>query len=265
MQDFAYHRPQSLAEAAKLLAASGDAKLMAGGQTLIPTLKQRLAAPASVIDLSGIAELKGIKSEGQTLVIGAMTTHAEVAQSREVKATIPALAYLAEGIGDRQVRHQGTIGGSLANNDPAADYPAAILALGATIKTNKREIAAADFFKGLFSTALGGDEIILAIRLPKPEKAAYMKFPQPASRYALTGVFLAKTGSGVAIAVTGAGANGVFRASALEAALAKNFTPEAAKAVAIAPASLVSDLHGSAAYRAHLISVLTSRAVQCAA
>jgi len=260
MHNFNYQRPGSVADAVKALGGAGDGKIIAGGMTLVPTLKQRLAAPSDLIDLGGIAELKGIKAEGDGLTIGAMTKHVEVATSSLVKSTIPALAHLAEMIGDRQVRNRGTIGGSLANNDPAADYPAAVLALEATIRTNKREIAADAYFKGLFDTALEEGEIITAVHFPKPEKAAYQKFAQPASRFALIGVFVAKTKSGVRVAVTGGG-NGVFRAKDIEAALTANFTAQAAKAVKVNPADLNGDLHGTPEYRAALISTLAARAV----
>src|ERR671922_620414 len=205
MHDFGYHRPASVADVAGLLTKSSDAKIVAGGMTLIPTLKQRLAQPSDLIDLGGIAELKGVKAEAGGITIGATTTHAEVARSADVQKTIPALAKLASGIGDPQVRNRGTIGGSVANSDPAADYPAAVLGLGATIRTNKREIKADDFFKGMFETALQDGEIITAIHFPKPEKAGYSKFPNPASRYAIVGVLVAKTGSGLRVGVTGAG------------------------------------------------------------
>ena len=263
MHNFAYHRPSSVADAAKALGGSSDAKILAGGQTLLPTLKQRLASPADVVDLGGVAELKGIKAEGDGITIGAMTTHAEVAGSAAVKGAIPALAALAGGIGDNQVRNRGTIGGSIANNDPAADYPSAVLALSATIRTNKREIKADDFFKGMFETALAEGEIITAVHFPKPEKAGYAKFRQPASLFALTGVFAAKTSGGVRVAVTGAGA-GVFRSKELEAALASNFSADAAKGVKVPSSGLNNDLHGSPEYRAHLISVMASRAVAAA-
>jgi carbon-monoxide dehydrogenase medium subunit len=246
-----------------MLAKNGDAKVVAGGMTLIPTLKQRLAQPSDLIDLGGAAELKGIKAEAGGITIGAMTTHAEVARSAEVQKTIPALAHLAGGIGDPLVRNRGTIGGSVANSDPAADYPAAVLALGATIRTNKREIKADDFFKGMFETALQDGEIITAIHFPKPDKAGYSKFPNPASRYAIVGVFVAKAGSGVRVAVTGAGPC-AFRSKELESALASSFTPDAAKAVKIGASGLNSDLHATAAYRAHLVSVMASRAVTAA-
>jgi len=263
MHDFQYHRPASTADAAGLIASKGEAKIVAGGMTLIPTLKQRLAQPSDLVDLGGIAALKGVKAEGAGITIGAMTTHAEVARSADVRNAIPALAALAGGIGDPQVRNRGTIGGSVANSDPAADYPAAVLALGATIRTNKREIKADDFFKGMFETALADGEIITAIHFPKPDKAGYSKFPNPASRYAIVGVFVAKAGSGVRVAVTGAGPC-AFRSKDLESALSANFTPDAAKAVKQSANGLNSDLHATAAYRAHLVSVMASRAVAAA-
>ena len=257
-----YQRVKSVADAAAALARTGG-KALAGGQSLVGAMKLRLANPGTVVDLSGIAELKGIKKEGDTIVIGALTTHAEVASSAVVKQAIPALAALAEGIGDRQVRNRGTIGGSIANNDPAADYPAAVMGLNATVLTNKRKIAADDFFKGMYETALAADEIITAVSFPVPKKAAYVKFPNPASRFALVGVFVAQTGAGVRVAVTGASSH-VHRSSALEAAIAKSFTADAAKAVKIPADSLNTDLHGSAEYRAHLVSVLAARAVTAA-
>ena len=257
-----YQRAKSVADAAAALARTGG-KALAGGQSLVGAMKLRLANPGTVVDLSGIAELKGIKKEGDAIVIGALTTHAEVAASAAVKQAIPALAALAEGIGDRQVRNRGTIGGSIANNDPAADYPAAVLGLNATVLTNKRKIAADDFFKGMYETALAADEIITAVSFPVPKKAAYVKFPNPASRFALVGVFVAQTGAGLRVAVTGASSH-VHRSSALEAALAKSFTADAAKAVKIPADSLNTDLHGSAEYRAHLVSVLAGRAVAAA-
>jgi carbon-monoxide dehydrogenase medium subunit len=263
MHDFGYHRPASAADAAGLLASKSEAKIVAGGMTLIPTLKQRLAQPSDLVDLGGIAELRGIKSEGAGITIGAMTTHADVARSAEVQKAIPALAALAGGIGDPQVRNRGTIGGSVANSDPAADYPAAVLALAATIRTNKREIKADDFFKGMFETALQDGEIITAIHFPKPDRAGYSKFPNPASRYAIVGVFVAKAGSGVRVAVTGAGPC-AFRSRELESALGASFTSEAAKAVKLAADGFNSDLHATAAYRAHLVSVMASRAVAAA-
>jgi carbon-monoxide dehydrogenase medium subunit len=216
-----------------------------------------------LVDLSGIAELKGIRREGGSIVIGAMTTHADVASSELVKTSIPALASLAHGIGDRQVRNRGTIGGSLANNDPAACYPAGVLGLGATIVTDKRRIAADDFFRGMYETALAPDEIITAVSFPLPQKAAYVKFKNAASRFALVGVFVAKTAGGVRVAVTGA-AGSVFRVGKLEQALGQSFLPKAAKAVRIEAVGLSSDLHASAEYRAHLIPVLAARAVTSA-
>ena len=232
--------------------------------TLLPTLKLRLASPSKLVDLGGIKDLVGIKVEGGTVTIGAMTTHAAVANSADVKKAIPALADLAEGIGDPAVRNRGTIGGSVANNDPAADYPAACVALGATIVTNKRKIAADDFFKGLFETALEEGEIITAISFPKAEKAAYMKFRNPASRYALVGVFVAKGKGGVRVAVTGAGEGGVFRKKSFEEALGKSFDGAALDAVKVDAKGLNSDIHASAEYRAHLIKVMANRAVAAA-
>jgi carbon-monoxide dehydrogenase medium subunit len=263
MYDFAYHKPASVADAVKLLGADGEAKPLAGGQTLIPTLKQRLARPTAVIDLGAIKDLAGITVAGGKVTIGAMTKHADVAASADVKKALPALAALAGGIGDPAVRHRGTIGGSIANNDPAADYPAACLALGATIKTNKREIAADDFFRGMFETALDAGELIVSVSFPVAEKAAYMKFDQPASRYALVGVFVAKTAGGVRVAVTGAAAS-VFRWKEAEAALSKSFAAASLDGVKASADGLNSDIHGSAEYRAHLIGVMAKRAVAAA-
>ncbi len=262
MYSFELKKADSVANAAALLAQTGGRPL-AGGQSLIASMKMRLSQPGTLVDLSGVPELKGIRKEGDHLVIGAMVRHAEVASSAEVKAAIPALAALAEGIGDRQVRNMGTLGGSLANNDPAACYPAAVLALNAIVHTNKRKIAADDFFKGLYETALADGEIVTSVSFPVPKKAAYMKFIQPASRFALVGVFVAQTAGGVRVAVTGA-ASCVFRSKPLEDALAKSFTADAAKAVQVSAAGLNSDLHGSAEYRAHLIPVLAARAVAAA-
>ena len=263
MQAFNYQRPSSLADAAKALGAGADVKLVAGGQTLLPTMKQGLAAPSDLVDLAGVAELKGIKMDGNNLVIGAMTTHAEVAKSSVVQGAIPALAALADGIGDPQVRNRGTIGGSISNNDPAADYPAGLVGLGATVVTNKRKIAADDFFKGLFETALGAGEIVTAVSFPKPDKAAYAKFPQPASRFALVGVFVSKSGSNARVAVTGAGPK-VFRQSDMEKALTGNFSADAIKGVKVTSSGLNADIHGSADYRAHLVGVMARRAVAAA-
>ncbi len=262
MYDFAYHRPGSLADAARL-AKNEDAKLMAGGMTLIPTLKQRLAKPSDVIDLGGLKDLVGIKVEAGKITIGALTPHAQVAGSKDVQKALPALAALAEAIGDPQVRNRGTIGGSLANNDPAADYPAAALGLGATIQTNERSIAADDYFKGMFETALKPGEVITAISFPVPEKAGYSKFPNPASRYAVIGVFVAKGAQGVRVAVTGAG-NGVFRVKAMEDALGKKWAAEALNGTGVPASQCNGDIHASSEYRAHLIGVMAKRAVQAA-
>ena len=259
MYGFTFERPASVADAQRA-AAAGGTKVLAGGQTLLASMKLRLASPEKLVDLGGIAELSGVRREGNALVIGAMTRHADVASSKDVQAAIPALAELAGGIGDRQVRAMGTIGGSLANNDPAACYPAAALALNATITTTKRKIAADDFFQGMFTTALEDGELITSVSFPIVKRAAYIKFKQPASRFALIGVCVAQADSGVRVAVTGGG-NGVFRHAGLEQALAKNFKPEAVNGVKVDAADLSSDLHASAAYRANLISVLTQRAV----
>ncbi|MCW5610897.1 MAG: xanthine dehydrogenase family protein subunit M [Rubrivivax sp.] len=260
MQSFAYHSPASLADAARL-AAQDDAKIIAGGQTLLQSMKLGLAAPSALVDLRAIAELKGISVGGGAVKIGAGTTHAAVAASKEVQQAIPALADLAGHIGDRQVRNLGTLGGSLANNDPAACYPAAVLGLGATVHTNQRQIAADDFFLGMFTTALNEGEIITAVSFPIPEKAGWQKFKQPASRFSLVGVFVSKGPAGVRVAVTGAGANGVFRASELEAKLAANWSAAALAGAKVGADGLNSDLHGSAEYRAALIPVLAARAV----
>jgi carbon-monoxide dehydrogenase medium subunit len=253
-----------VADAAKLLTSKPDAKLLAGGHTLIPTMKLRLASPKAIVDLSRVAELKGLDKKGNALVIGALTTHAEVADSAVVKSSIPGLAALAGMIGDPHVRHRGTIGGSIANNDPAADYPAALLALGATVATNRREIKADSFFTGLFSTALQDGEIITRISFPQPTKFAYAKFPNPASRYALVGVAVAQTGGQARVAVTGAGSNGVFRHRAAETALANSWSPQALAGLATDASQMVSDIHADAAYRAHLVGVMARRAVAAA-
>lgn len=258
MYAFTFERPSTLAEAAQL-AASG-AKVLAGGQTLLATMKQRLSQPEKLVDLSGIKDLTGIMREGDALVIGAMTRHMDVAASADVRSAIPALADLAAHIGDRQVRAMGTLGGSVANNDPAACYPSAVLGLGATVHTTQRKIAADDFFQGIFTTALHEGELITAIRFPVPKAAAYLKFSQPASRFALVGVFVAQTGAGVRVAVTGAG-QGVFRHKGLEDALNKSFTVQSAASVKIDASELNADIHATAAYRANLISVQAQRAV----
>ena len=259
-----YHKPSSLAEAAGLAGSAEEGKFLAGGQTLLPTMKQHLAAPSDLVDLSGIDELSGIRVDGDALVIGAMTTHAEVAASAVVQAGIPALACLAAGIGDPAVRHMGTIGGSVANNDPAADYPAALLALGATVITDSREISADDYFEGMFTTALDEGEIVTAVRFPKADRAGYAKFPNPASRYAMVGVFVAASGGSVRVAVTGAGEDGVFRHDGLEAALGSEFSEASVDGVNVDAGGLMSDLHASDAYRAHLIKVMAKRAVAAA-
>lgn len=259
-----YHRASSVEEAVNLAGGNDDAKFVSGGQTLIATMKQRLASPGDLVDLRHIAALKGISVQGRIVTIGAAVTHAEVAQSADVRALCPALSHLAGGIGDPHVRHLGTIGGSVANNDPAADYPSAMLALDATIVTDRREIAASDFFQGLFTTALEESEIITAIRFEAPEKAGYAKFANPASRYAMTGVFVARRGGAVRVAVTGAGADGVFRHEGLETALSGSWSPDALAGVSIDAANLMSDLHASAEYRANLVKVMAKRAVASA-
>jgi carbon-monoxide dehydrogenase medium subunit len=265
MYDFHYHRPKSLADALGLLKGKDEARALSGGMTLIPTLKQRLAKPSDVVDLGGIKELAGIKVEGNNVVIGGMTRHADVATSTDVKGAIPALAYLAGHIGDPQVRNRGTIGGSIANNDPAADFPAALVSLGATVKTNKRSISADDFFKGLFTTALEDGEIITAVSFPIPAKAGYAKFRHPASRFALTGVFVTKTKAGdVRVAATGASQDGVMRVSAIEAALKANWSAAAIDGVKVSASGLMSDIHGTSDYRANLIKVMAQRAVTAA-
>jgi carbon-monoxide dehydrogenase medium subunit len=260
---FRYLRATSLADAESLFASTPDAKYIAGGQTLIPTMKQRLATPSALIDVSRIAALSFIRRETAMLVIGAGTPHADVAASSEVRALLPALAHLAGVIGDPAVRHKGTLGGSVANNDPAADYPAAVLALGASVKTTRRTIAADAFFTGLFQTALADGELISEIAFPIPSRAGYAKFPHPASRYALVGVFVAQFPKAVRVAVTGAGSC-VFRVAEMERALSKSFTPDAVARVAVAPDGLNSDLFGSAEYRAHLVTVMAKRAVTAA-
>jgi carbon-monoxide dehydrogenase medium subunit len=264
MYAFEYHRPTSVGQAATLATQFEDVKFLAGGHTLLPTMKMRLAAPANLIDLSQIAELRGIERSGDTLMIGAMTKHAEVANSAEVRAAIPALAELVELIGDPHVRNRGTIGGSIANNDPSADYPAACLALNATIVTDRRKIAADDFFQGIFTTALEEGEIITQVSFPVPSQASYAKFRHPASRYALVGVFVAKHADGVRVAVTGAGSNGVFRVAEMEEALSRNFAAEALDGIVVPADEMNSDIHADAAYRAHLVGVMARRAVQAA-
>jgi carbon-monoxide dehydrogenase medium subunit len=264
MYAFTYHRASGLRQAGNLLGKLEDAKLLAGGQTLLPTMKQRLASPANIIDLSKVEGMAGVELKGRSVVIGAMTRHVEVANSPVVQQHIPALAELASMIGDPAVRHMGTIGGSVANNDPNADYPAACLGLAATIITNKRRITADDYFKGLFETALEPDEIITRVSFPVPKKAAYVKFRNQASRYALVGVFVAKRPSEIRVAVTGAGASGVFRVTSFEEALKKRFSPKSLEGLSVSADGLAGDIHGSAEYRAHLIGVLARRAVAAA-
>ena len=264
MYAFSYHAPKTVRQAASLLAKSDEAKLLAGGQTLLPTMKQRLASPSALVDLGKVEGLSGIELKGRSLVIGALTRHADVANDATVGEAIPALANLAGLIGDPAVRHRGTIGGSVANNDPNADYPAACLGLGATIVTTKRKIPADEFFKGLFETALEPDEIITKVSFPLPKKAAYQKFRNQASRYALVGVFVAKRPSEIRVAVTGAGASGVFRVPQFEEALKKRFSPKSLEGLTVSPEGLASDIHGSAEYRAHLIVVMARRAVAAA-
>ena len=264
MQDFTFHRPGTVAGAIEALKGHPDAKYLGGGQSLIPVMKLGLAEPTDLVSIADLRELKGIRIDGTELVVGAGVTHAEVAESAEVGKAIPALADLASHIGDPQVRNRGTLGGSLAHDDPAADYPAAALAFAATIETDRRKIGADDFFRGMFQTALEADELIIAVRFPIPEKAAYAKFPHPASRFALVGVMVAKGPSGVRVAVKGAGA-GVFRVEEMEKALARRFAPDAIASISVPSAGLTSDPFGSAEYRAHLIGVMARRAVAACA
>ena len=260
MYEFNYHRPSSIDEARKILGDNDEAKLLAGGMTLLPTMKMRLASPSDLVDLSKIEGLADISDSGDAIEIGAMVRHAEVAASDVVRAAIPALSDLADSIGDAQVRNRGTIGGSIANSDPAADYPAAILGLNAVVKTDRREISADDYFKALFETALESGEIVISVRFAKPKRAAYSKFPNPASRYAVVGVMVAELAEGIRVAVTGAAAC-AFRATAMEEALSKDFSAGALEGIAVDAAELNSDLHASAEYRAHLVGVMARRAV----
>ncbi len=263
MYNFEFVKPATIADAAKALGTE-EAQALGGGQTLIPALKQRLNAPATLVSLSGIGEMKGVcRADDGTLAIGGATTHVTVAS--EAAAHYPALAALASHIGDPAVRNRGTIGGSLANNDPAACYPAAVLGSGATVKTNTRDIAADDYFQGMFTTALHDGEIITEVRFPVPQKANYQKFVQPASRFALTGVYVAKFADGVRVAVTGASENGVFRWTEAEAALSADFSPAAVEGLTVSADGLIRDIHGTPEYRAHLVKVLTKRAVAAAA
>ncbi len=260
MYDFTYKKVGSIDDAVAAHGAADEARYMSGGMTLLPTLKLRLDKPSDVIDLAAIDGLAGITVDGGGVTIGAMTRHAAVNASKEVQEAIPALAKLAGGIGDPQVRNRGTIGGSIANNDPAADYPAAVIGLGATVKTNKREIAGDDFFTNLFETALEPGEIVTSVSFPVPDKAAYMKFPNPASRYAIVGVFVSQGSQGIRVAVTGAGAC-VFRVAEMEQALAGNFSADAVAGISIPDGDLNSDIHASAEYRAHLVTIMAKRAV----
>jgi carbon-monoxide dehydrogenase medium subunit len=265
MYSTTYHRPSSVDEAAALFAKGSDAKYLAGGHTLLPVMKQRLASPSDVIDLAKIPALVGIEVAGDTVTVKAATTYYDIANNAQVQQALPALSSLASVIGDPAVRYRGTIGGSIANNDPAADLPAGVLGLGATVKTNKRTIAADDFFKGLFTTALEDGEIITAVSFPVPAKAGYAKFRHPASRFALTGVLVAKTKSGdVRVAATGAAQNGVMRVAAIEQALKANWSAAALDSVTIPATGMMADIHGSAAYRANLIKVMAQRAVAAA-
>lgn len=262
MYETNYHRPSTVAEATAMFAKGSDSKYLAGGHTLLPVMKQRLASPSDVIDLGKIKELVGIEASADALTIKAATTYFDILQSADAKKAIPAIVHLVSVLGDPQVRYRGTIGGSIANNDPAADFPAAVLALGATVKTDKRSISGDDFFKGLFTTALADGEIITAISFPVPAKAGYSKMRHPASRFALTGVFVAKTKSGdVRVAATGASQNGVMRVPAIEAALKANWSAAALDSVKISADGLLTDIHGSSAYRANLIKVMAQRAV----
>jgi carbon-monoxide dehydrogenase medium subunit len=261
MHNFDFVKPSTIADAAAALAAEG-AQALSGGQTLIPTMKQRLAAPGTLVSLTGIAEMKGVCLGEGGLHVGAATPHATVA--REAAAHYPALAALAGGIGDPSVRARGTLGGSIANNDPSACYPSAVLGSGATVVTDRRRIAADDYFQGMFTTALEEGEFVTSVIFPIPQAAAYVKFNQPASRFALTGVFVAKFAGGVRVAVTGASGDGVFRWGAAEAALSASFTPSAVEGLTVDPEGMIADLHGTAAYRANLVKVLTKRAVMAA-
>lgn len=264
MTPFKLHRASSLAGAAATWKSASEARYLAGGQTLIPVLKQRLASPTDLVSLGAVTGLDGVRATPALVTIGAMTRHADVADNADLQRLMPALAHLASGIGDPHVRNRGTLGGSLANNDPAADYPAAVLGLGATVVTDRRRIAADDYFQGLFTTALEDGEIITGVEFPVPERAGYVKFPHPASRYCLVAVMVAKTASGVRVAVTGAGEGGVFRVPEMEAALAKRFAAEAIAGITVSSDTLMSDMHADARYRANLVGVLARRAVTAA-
>ena len=260
MYEFEYHSAGSVDEAVDLLGKAADGRYLAGGMSLVPTLKLRLARHSDLVDLNGVGDLVGISAGGDAVTVGAMTRHESVADSADVQKAIPALAALAGGIGDPHVRHRGTLGGSICNNDPASDYPAAVLGLGGTVHTNKREIAADDFFTGLFETALEDGEIVTKVAFSVPDAACYIKFPNPASRFAIVGSFVAKKGDDVRVAITGAGP-GVFRVGEMEAALKGNFSADAVADIKVSPDGLNSDIHGSAEYRAHLVTVLSKRAV----
>ncbi len=261
MYNFSFHRPTTVRQAAGLLSRNPDAKLLAGGHSLLPVMKQRLAQPSALVDLSQVEGMSGVELKGRSVVIGAMTRHADVANSQVLKEAMPALAEVPGSIGDPQVRNRGTIGGSIANNDPNADYPAALLGLGATIITNKRRIVADDFFQGMFTTALEEGEIIVKVSFPIAKKAAYVKFKHPASGFALVGVFVSKRGPDIRVAVTGAGANGVFRVKSFEEALKKRFAAKSIEGMTVPATGMNSDIHASAEYRAHLIGVLARRAL----
>lgn len=260
MYAFSFHKPQTVEDAVRLFGECDDPRYLSGGHTLLPSMKLRLAAPSDLIELNAIESLKGISVEGDKVIVGAGTRHGAVAKSAEVRAALPALADLAGMIGDFQVRNRGTLGGSIANADPAADYPAAVVGLNATVRTDRREIAADDYFTDLFETALEEGEIVTAVSFPKPVRAAYMKFPNPASRYAIVGVFVAQTSGGVRVAVTGAGPC-VFRVAEMETALSANFAPDAVADILIPDGDLNSDIHAAADYRAHLLTVMAKRAV----
>jgi carbon-monoxide dehydrogenase medium subunit len=261
MYAFKYHQPKTVRQAANLLAKFPEAKVLAGGHSLLPVMKLRLAGPSDIIDINNVEGLSGVELKGRSVVIGALTRHFEVADSAILKEHLPALAAAAAEIGDPAVRHRGTIGGSIANNDPNADYPAICLGLGATIITNKRRIASDDYFTGMFSTALEPDEIITKVSFPLAKKAAYQKFKHPASGFALVGVFVSKRGSDIRVAVTGAGSNGVFRVTAFEEALKKRFSPKSIEGMSVPADGMNTDIHASAEYRAHLVGVLTRRAL----
>lgn len=265
MYETNYHKAVSVAEATAMLSGADDGKFLSGGQTLIPTMKQRLAAPSDLIDISKIDEMSGITIEGKRVTIGAATTHADVASHGGLQKACPALSHLAGMIGDPHVRNRGTLGGSIANNDPAADYPAAMVGLNATINTSKRSMDADAFFTGMFETALDEDEMVVSVSFDCPDAAAYEKFPNPASRYAMAGVFVAQSGGAARVAVTGAGADGVFRHGEMEASLAGNFASSALEGVSVDAGDMLADMHGSSAYRANLVKVLAKRAVDKAA